>query len=341
MDAAQPTDRLEPLAETADCALHAIVGAEAGTVARFLVSTPETREVCNRSELVGIDYTQRMRAGLGRVVACLASQGVLPAEPEAQLCVLHFLRGGLNFGLREALHTGLGARRHGSAFLSSQRVEQDGRWTIREDSYRKLTIPDGAVLVCGDVVATGATLQHGLQIVLEHLRATGTKLRKLVLFTIGCERAEQIVADLEAPLRELSPAYEGSAVVYLEGRFRLADADTGLRIVEPGTDLLRKGALLAPAFAASQRESIAYPLERCAIYDAGSRAFDIPAYLADVRRYWTQVARFAEEGWTLTEALAERWDVVDPPAWTVPRDLPLDSSAALAAVVAGRLEALV
>jgi len=340
VDVAQPRDRLEPLSGTADCALHAIVGTEAGTVARFLASTPETREVCNRPELVGIDYTHRMRAGLGRVVACLASQGVLPAEPEAQLCVLHFLRGGLNFGLREALHTGLGARRHGSAFLSSQRVEQDGRWTIREDSYRKLTIPDGAVLVCGDVVATGATLRHGLQVLLKHLRATGTQLRKFVLFTIGCERAERIVADLEAPLRDLSPAYEGSAVVYLEGRFRLADADSRLRIAEPGTDLLRKGALLAPAFVATQQAAIAYPLERCAIYDAGSRAFDIPAYLADVRAYWTQVARLAEEGWTLTEALAERWEVGDPAAWSVPGTLPLDSPEALAAVAAARLDAL-
>ena len=57
----------------------------------------------------------------------------------------------------------------------------------------------------------------------------------------------------------------------------------------------------------SQAECVTYPLERCAIYDAGSRAFDVPAYLADVRGYWEQVVRLAGEGWTLGAALGERW----------------------------------
>ena len=336
-------DALEPLSVTEACSLHRIApsGGEQGrempsrtrSVARYVISTAETRAVCNQPEVVGIAYTDRMRIGMGRALSALDALDLFPPAPEERISVLHFLRGGLNFGLREAVHKALGVNRHGSAFLSSQRVERDGRWTVREDSYRKLTIPDQAVLLCGDVVATGATVAHGLGTVLEYLRETGGCLRKILFFTIGCARIEQILQDLDAPLRELSPAYEGSSVIYVEGRFRLAEEKTRLQIGLPGTYLVRTDALLAPAFAASQQECLAYPLERCAIYDAGSRAFDIPEYLEDVRGYWQAVAMLAEGGWTLAQALAERWPGGDARAEP-------DSADALAALAAERLACL-
>jgi hypothetical protein len=128
--------------------------------------------------------------------------------------------------------------------------------------------------------------------------------------------------------------------VYLEGRFTLAAADTPVRIVLPGTDLLRRDALLAPEFTASQFDAVTHPLERCAIYDAGSRAFDVAAYLRDVRRYWHQVAELARNGFTLEEAIAERW-TADPPArWSPPGRFELNSTAALSAVCEARLAAL-
>ena len=85
------------------------------------------------------------------------------------------------------------------------------------------------------------------------------------------------------------------------------DTETRLRIGIPGTDLVRFDALLAPDFEQSQYEDPAYPLERCGIYDAGSRAYDIPHYLEDLREYWSKVLALAEGGWSLGEALHERW----------------------------------
>jgi len=76
---------------------------------------------------------------------------------------------------------------------------------------------------------------------------------------------------------------------------------------EPGTDLMRCGALLADELRASQEEDPGRALERCAVYDAGSRAFDVPCYLEDVRGYWTALGGLARKGLTLAEALAERW----------------------------------
>jgi hypothetical protein len=96
-------------------------------------------------------------------------------------------------------------------------------------------------------------------------------------------------------------------VVYLEGKFNVAEEGTNLKIKIPGTDLLRTGALVTPEFALSQYEDISYPIERCTIYDAGSRSFDIQEYLHDVIDYWAQMKKVAERGFTLYEAMKERW----------------------------------
>jgi hypothetical protein len=223
------------------------------------------------------------------------------------VCVLHFLRGGLNFDLRNALHDAYGLNAHASVFMSSQRARVDGRWQVREDMYRKLQIPPGALLLAADVVATGVTVANGLEVLLDHLVATGSSIRGLVFFTIGCHKLEKCLAAFEPRFRAAFPDFAGSHAVYLEGKFRLVDSRTGLRIGIPGTDLVRRDALLAPELEASHHDRPSNALERCAIYDAGSRAFDIPTHVADVLEYWRQVAELAAAGWTLRDALAERW----------------------------------
>ena len=331
---------LEPLDTIDACELHRLAGQRPGIRDRLVVSTPETRAICNQPEIVGVDYTNRLRTAVTRTLRGLQRTGLLPDVPGEQHAVLHILRGGLNFGIREALHEALGFDRARAAFLSSQRFEEGGAWQVREDTYRKLNVPDGAVLHCGDVVATGVTLRHGFETLLDHLEATGTGLRGIVFYTIGGEQTEALLEELAPRLQALDVSYEGATVVYFEARFRLADEDTPMRVALPGTDLLRTEALLAPAFAASQWDAVTHPLERCSIYDAGSRAFDVPAYLEDVREYWRQVAGFAASGWTLAEALAERWPAWDQADWAVPGGHPLDSADALAAVAIERLDRL-
>ena len=333
-------DSLTVLPSTPDADLHRIAGEEAAPVERLLLSTPESRAICNRPEILGIEFCLGLHKAMVRGLGAPLLREPLTRVPETRLCVLHFLRGGLSFGLREALYDVLGSTRHASAFLSSQRFQKDGIWSIREDSYRNLSIPDQAVLLCGDVVATGSTLRHGFETLIAHLHRSGTRIARLIFFTVGSKHLERALADLEAPLRELNPDYEGSTAVYLEGRFSLVERGVAPRIALPGTDLLRTDALLAPAFAASQGEAITHPLERCAIYDAGSRAFDVPLYLEDVIGYWRQVAALAEDGFTLAEALAERFDGVEHVSWSLPTGLDLDSAKALSTIAAERIETL-
>lgn len=68
---------------------------------------------------------------------------------------------------------------------------------------------------------------------------------------------------------------------------------------------------MAPEFSESQYEDPAFPLERCVIYDAGSRAFWVREYAADVRAYWEQVLHLAERGISFRDYLQERFPELD------------------------------
>ena len=221
---------------------------------------------------------------------------------------MNFLRGGLNFDLRGALHKSLGSEYHATCFMSSQRKRKDGRWTVKEDMYRKMKVPRGAILLVGDVVATGVTVANGFRVIEQYLVEHQTPIRGIVFFTIGCHKLEKILEEFHERFRKHFPDdYQETHAVYLEGKFRLVDSATRLMIAIQGTDLIKTDSMLAPEFEASQYDNLYAPLERCTIYDAGSRAFDVAEYFNDVVQYWEQVRVLSRRGYTLREALKERW----------------------------------
>jgi hypothetical protein len=291
---------------------YTLRGEPACPAERYVLSTPQTRAICNKPELLGVAYTDALREGMALGLASAPFAERLAQHPETSICVLHLLRGGLNFGLRRAIHQAFGHNRHASAFMSSQRYVEDGRWGVADDSYRKLDIPQDAVLVLGDVVATGVTLENGLEVLRRHMLDIGATARALAFFTIGGPRAEEVLGRVHTRFAETFPGYERTCVVYLEGRFTLADEQTPLRVKELGTDLLRRDALMAPEFELSQYEATGHPLERCTIYDAGSRAFAIHTYAQDVIDYWLELRQLASQGLSLRELLLERWPDLAP-----------------------------
>jgi len=298
---------LETVSRTKSASWYRLSGDYQGKVQRWVVSTPQTVEICNRPELCGVEFSTALSRGMTAALAAAPFADFLRAQPSNQLCIMNFLRGSLNFDLRNAVASALGSGYHATCFMSSQRFRKEGRWYVKEDMYRKLRIPDGAVILVGDVVATGVTVDNGLEVIKETLAEHKTSVKALVFFTIGCHKLEKILEKYHREFSELFPGYEETHVVYLEGKFRLVTPETRVVIGIPGTDLIRVDSLLAPEFESSQFDSVSAPLERCTIYDAGSRAFDVGEYLDDVTRYWEQVRRLARRGYTLYEALKERW----------------------------------
>ena len=227
--------------------------------------------------------------------------------------VFNILRGGLNFGLRGALAKAYGWNNHSSSFVTAQRArvtEGSEQWHITEDDYKKITFPSKAQIIIGDVVATGTSLRHGLKIMIQEAVEQGTPLGSILFFTIGGPKSEERLIEADAACRKHFPEYEGTHVCYVEGRFSVPTTETPLTIKITGTDLLRCNSLLAPEFIESQFEAPSYPLERCTIYDAGSRAFQVREYLEDVIEYWSKVKELAAS-MSFAEMVEERFPKLD------------------------------
>ncbi len=295
-------------AKTQDIAIYEICGYPDEGIKRYIVSTAQTRAICNKPEITGLEYTTKLRAAVTLALQHFPEKKVFEIDDQS-LCELVFLRGGLNFGIKEALHTAFGFNNHYATFMSSQRFKDARhRWGVRENSYRKFAFPSGpCTLVTGDVVATGVTLRAGVGAMLDEFIKEQRTLENMVLFTIGCHKTEKVLSKFLSKLRTEFPDFGNVYVVYFEGKFKLVDSKTKLNIGIPGTDFIRKDCLLAPEFELSQYEHISHALERCIIYDAGSRAFDIKEYVHDVVDYWKQVMNLAQQGVTLHEALKERF----------------------------------
>ncbi|MBI2484488.1 hypothetical protein HYV71_04885 [Candidatus Uhrbacteria bacterium] len=262
---------------TDQLALYAIPR-ESGVVC-YVASTPQTRAICSDPFIYGVEYTDLLRDAGITVLHSLPDK--IPIEAKA--VVLNILRGGLNYGLRDALHHAYGWNSHGTAFISSQRArDNNGDWHITENRYQKISLPDNAHIIFGDVVATGVSLEHALLRIIEVAREQKKSISGFTFFTIGSECAIQIIERIDRECRAQFPTYVGSAVIYYEGIFGVADEHSRLSIVLPGTDLLHSPATLAQEYIAHQAAALPYAIERCCIYDAGSRSFDIAEYLEDV-----------------------------------------------------------
>lgn len=281
-------------------------------VKRYILSTPETRAICNDPLVMGFEYTEKLKTACSTFLRLIKGPETIELY-ENRSVVFNILRGGLNFGLRGALAQAFGWNNHSSSFVTAQRArvtESPELWHITEDEYQKITFPERAQIILGDVVATGTSLKHGLDIMIKEAVKQGTELSSILFFTIGGQMSEQRLIEADKACRKHFPNYEGTHVCYIEGRFFVPTTETNVSIKITGTDLMRCNSLMAPEFIESNLESPSYPLERCTIYDAGSRAFQIEEYRDDVIEYWKGVLELSKT-MTFEELLSERFPEIE------------------------------
>jgi uracil phosphoribosyltransferase len=292
-------------------------------IGEYIFTSPFSRAICNNPEIFGVQYTDHLREACTLALLSLREANVIQLQ-ETSTCVLNILRGGLNFGLREALANAYAWNRHSSAFLSAQR-EQDPKdpdcWYITENTYAKFELDGTVSIILGDVIATGSSLKFGLQKIIKWCQEHRTLVKNIVVFTIGGPRSTEILSQISDECRIHFVGFEKTILVYLEGIFYVPSPQDTYRLALSGTDLMRTNCLMAPEFEESQLESPFYPLERCTIYDAGSRAFHIEEYLNDVRHYWNQVKALAEQGVTYESFTRERCPYVQEKGLLLDKDL--------------------
>ena len=305
---------LELISGQGRCDIYRIRDEKRFKTNRLIISTAESRAICNDSMVMGVDYTQKLNTACTLILKNMQHEGIVHLE-EKKTIVFNILRGGLNFGLREGIAGAFGWNLHGSSFVSAQRARMNPgseEWHIIENDYKKVYMPATAHVVIGDVVATGTSLLYGLKALVQQAEMNHVKLESILFFTFGGVRAEIILEEIDTLCREKFEGYQSTTLCYLEGRFTVPSPLTPLTIKITGTDLVRYDALMSPEFVESQYTHPAYPLERCIIYDAGSRAFWLPEYIKDVAEYWGQIGILACKGISFQELLNQRVPILDP-----------------------------
>ncbi|MDZ4785042.1 MAG: hypothetical protein SGJ02_03085 [bacterium] len=301
--------KLKLLSTNQKANLYSVENLSDSKVKKFIVTTPQTRAICNDPFVTGIRYTRDLSHACSLTLRLLKESGNFKGL-ENTTSVFHILRGGLNFGLRDALADAYTWNDHPSAFISAQRARKSDNpedWFISESSYKKVHFTSQNDIVFGDVVATGTSLEYALREIGEIATEQKVEISSLLFFTIGGPRSHEIIESVDAEYRKRFKSYRGASVVYIEGIFAVAQVESRLSIKIGGTDLLRTEALLAPEFIESQYENPSFPLERCTIYDAGSRSFDILEYMEDVADYWSQTLKLSQSGMTYKNLLQERF----------------------------------
>ena len=302
-------EKLNNLYSNQECCLYAIQDKKNTSTERFVFTSPWSQNVCNDSTLFGTKYTNALRTTCTELIKALRGSDLLFGT-EHSTTVFNILRGGLNYELRGALADALGWWRHGSIFISAQRQsdpKDPSSWSITESSYRKTELPPKADIICADVVATGTRLRHAFSVIKDAAIEQSAEINSITFITIGAPQTEDILEELDRDFKNTFKNYRGTSLIYLEGRFLCATPKVKLSIKIDWTDLLRCQSILAPEFIESQYQNPAYPIERCTIYDAGSRAYHLPEYIDDVTGYWHQVLTLATNGISYQELLAERF----------------------------------
>jgi hypothetical protein len=263
---------------------------------RYVVSTRDTRDLMNHPEIINCDFTNLMQNGVTNALKGINILEGLSAINSKSVNVYHILRGGLNFKVRDALRKAYGYKWHSSSYISSQRILKEGRFDISEDYYRKFIMPDNVTIYTADIVASGVSLNHGIEYINNYLESQKFHLKNMIFITIGCIEAERVLSKWHGIFKNNFPDFERTILVYLEGRFGLATRETPLYNYIYDTDLLKSyklGALLSPEYEHSQFDRAIIGLEACAIYDGGKKGFEPVNHIRDVLEFWQKQQEIA------------------------------------------------
>lgn len=259
----------------------------------FIISTPQTIQILNHPEICGISFQKMLSSALHTILDQLYKMGgsrLAVLMRSSPIDIFYILRGGLNFDLHRSFAEVTFSLPE-VTFLSSQRVASNSGFEIGESGYRKWSIQDEALLCVGDISATATTLKHVLDEAILRYSSERKKPKGLVVFTIGTSHVRDMLISYQEKLKEVwSPDFQGTTLVFLEEIFHLYTGEPSLAKTHlPFTDFFRKD---FPSSLEFENESLSEPvcfLERCAIYDGGSRSFEPSVYLRNLHNYWASL----------------------------------------------------
>lgn len=270
---------------------------------RYIISTAESRNLCNDPQICGFEYTQKLQAVCLLILENLSSFSPVKLREDKAL-VLNILNTGINFGIREALAKAYGWNIHQTHYIYDCKEES-------KHQYKGYNLPQDTQIIFGDIITNPHRLKQNLFEILHLAEKEGHQIENIILFTLSNDLIEGPLAEIAIECKKKFKQFTGIELFYLEGRFVLAEESTPFALKENGEDLVCKDALLTPEFISSQYELPFYPLERSVIYNPGTRADNIPEYVKGIIKYWEEVRNLAMQGYEFETLLKERFPNID------------------------------
>ena len=208
--------------------------------------------------------------------------------------ILTILRGGLNYSVEESCYRA-GIQIDNMNFLSCERIIKDKEIKGLDIKYQKYNIVNNGTMVIGDIIATGDTLKLCFDYILDKYKRRGAKLRRVIFFTVGGNRAFNLMETFTKEIRSYWPDFEGFTCVFYEGIFSVYSTRGVTGINVPNIDFYWKDAVLAPEYRKAVLENENAIFEKCIIYDGGARRYEVPEHYDEVIEYWRDLRTVADK----------------------------------------------
>lgn len=253
----------------------------------YLLSGPGSRELLSAPEMVGFPCYSALLEETVAALRHLQANGL-----GGDLDIFTILRGGLNYPLEEAAFR-CGIRVRDMHFVSCERIAENHVIKGLEIKYDKIYPSRDRVLAIGDILATGDTLRHCFEHLMQKFLQKGGSIRRILFFTIGGTRAFPLMEALSTKLSAIFAGFEGIDCFFFEGAFTVYEDKGVSGINHPDIDFGWKGGVVSPEF---RRFIVDRPdalLEKCIIYDGGARRYNLPEHFAEVLEYWEGIREHA------------------------------------------------
>ncbi len=258
----------------------------------YVISSPSTRRLMASPEVIGIDAYRAMVPATSTALKYLKEQDSRQLD---RVNILTILRGGLNYPVEECCHDS-GITVSDMSFMSCERVVVDGVITGLDVKYEKLHTEKDAVIVIGDIIASGETLGYCLSHVFEVFKSKGHNIRKFIFFTVGGTKAITMMERFTKQFREAWPSFEGFECVFYEGVFTVWEDRGVTGESTPQIDFGWNGGAVSPEFREYIMDYTYTPalIEKCIIYDGGARRYNIGDHVEEVLDFWYRLRKVAD-----------------------------------------------
>lgn len=246
----------------------------------YMISHPDSRKLLCEPEIVGYQIPELLLSPIARALVYFSHKGDVE-----NVNVVNILRGGLNFPI-EAACSKNDIKVKGVSFLTSERFFLEKKVARIESKYRKIHSINNATIIIGDIIASGDTLKNTIQYIEESYVLAEKELKNIIIFTIGTVNALKAIKKLNRILKDRWCKFEGISVVFIESIFTTYPniGITGLNL--PGVDFSLNGGFLAPEYRNSLMDDYHIILEKCVIYDGGTRRFEQSDHISCILNYW-------------------------------------------------------